>query len=156
MVPPALNKYKNLVLIGAMSLTVVLIAWKPSPDAKGSFGAKESWDTFIPAGNVLVPIEVENFESLYDMIDRYGIVDLYQIDSRMGARKIASQVKLIRSTVNREKMGVLVSETLAPAIVRAVGPLRVIVKNPGEDRRTPIKGSRKIYYGKNYGTQGDS
>ncbi len=37
----------------------------------------KSVDTYIPAGMTLVPIEIQNIESLKNILGDFGVVDLY-------------------------------------------------------------------------------
>ena len=151
-----LNKHKKLFLIGAMSLTVVLVSVPKSnlgsKSTDTATGGNDTWDTYIPAGHVLVPIDVENFESLDDMIDQFGIVDLYVNNKSLGAsgaKLLAGQVKLLRSPLNKHQMGVMVPENMAPKIVQAEGPLKVIVKNPNKSQSLAASSAkRKVVVGK--------
>jgi hypothetical protein len=141
-----LKKHKMLIMIGAMSLAVVLVSL---PKKQSETSSQDTWDTYIPAGHVLIPIDVENFESLNEMIDRFGIVDLYQNKKGLGVVMLASQVKLLRSPLNQQQMGVLVPDQFAAKIVQAEGPFKVIVKNPkGLKDPELAKNRRKIILGR--------
>lgn len=94
--------------------------------------AVEDATTFIPAGYVLVPIEVANFESLDSILGKFGVVDLYAPTEAMHgrARKVAEQVKILRAPLNPSHFAVLVREADSARLVSYSGPFTVIVQNP--------------------------
>lgn len=109
--------------------------WDASASHAGSAKEPEAVDdatTFIPAGFVLVPIEVANFESLDSILGKFGIVDLYvPAETRHGrARKVAEQIKILRAPLNPSHFAVLVREADSAQLVSHAGPFTVIVQNP--------------------------
>lgn len=95
----------------------------------------ESAATFIPAGFVLVPIEVANYESLDSILGKHGIVDLYLPISADRKRpvKVAERVRILRAPLNPGHFAVLVSEAESPRLVTTSEPFTVVVQ--------PLKGS---------------
>lgn len=93
--------------------------------------AVEDATTFIPAGYVLVPIEIANFESLDSILGKFGVVDLYvPADTPRGrARKVAEQIKILRAPLNPSHFAVLVREADSARLVSHAGPYTVIVQN---------------------------
>ncbi len=89
-------------------------------------------DTYIPKGYVLVPIEVQNHESLDSVIGQYGVVDLYLTSDLKSqkSRPVAKAVKLLRAPKNPSQFGVLVPEDQAPSLVVESLPFYVVVQRP--------------------------
>jgi hypothetical protein len=92
----------------------------------------ESAATQIPAGFVLVPIEVSNYESLDSILGQFGVVDLYvpADDPKKRARKVATHLKILRAPLNPSHFAVLAKETESANLVSNAGPFMVIVQNP--------------------------
>jgi hypothetical protein len=91
--------------------------------------------TFIPAGFVLVPIEVANYESLDSILGKFGVVDLYRPNSDPAKRpiKAAERVKILRAPLNPSHFAVLVSEAESPLLVSFQGAFTVVVQNPQQN-----------------------
>jgi len=113
----------------------------------------ESAATYIPAGFVLVPIEVANYESLDSILGKFGVVDLYipPQEPNKRARKIAEHIRILRAPLNPSQFAVLAREEDSPRIVSHDGPFLVVVKNPnrsgtgiviGENRKSKVRPSR--------------
>jgi hypothetical protein len=97
--------------------------------------APASADTYIPAGFVLVPVEVANYESLDSILGQFGIVDLYLQPASPGRRsvKIAEKIKLLRAPLNPNHFAVLAREEDSARLVSYAGPFTVVVLNPSRD-----------------------
>lgn len=89
-------------------------------------------DTFIPAGFVLVPIEVANYESLDSILGKFGVVDLYvpAADPARPPRKVASRIKILRAPLNPSHFAVLAREEDSVRLVQQASPFTVVVQNP--------------------------
>ncbi len=90
-----------------------------------------SVDTFIPAGFVLVPIEVQNYESLDSILGSHGIVDLF-LPSERGSGKgsrVASRVRIMRAPLNPSQFAVLVRDDESEQLVRTDSAFFVVVQN---------------------------
>jgi hypothetical protein len=94
--------------------------------------AFESASTLIPAGFVLVPIEVSNYESLDSILGKFGIVDLYTPPEKPGGKpiKAAEHVKILRAPLNPNHFAVMVHENESARLVSFNGSFTVIVLNP--------------------------
>lgn len=92
----------------------------------------KSVDTYIPAGMTLVPIEIQNIESLKNILGDFGVVDLYipSLDPKVPSQKIASNVKVMRAPLNPDVFAVLVRTKDAAAIAGRSDPYFVTVQNP--------------------------
>ena len=95
---------------------------------------KSSWDTVIPTGYVLVPIEVANLESIDSLLGDKAVVDIYtvQADGKKSRRALARKVKVIRAPQNPSVMAVLTPEAHAADILTEQGPFFIAIQNPNE------------------------
>lgn len=86
-------------------------------------------DIMIPAGFVLLPIEVENYESLDSVLGQVGVVDLYQNQNGKSQRRlVASFVRILRNPHNPNQFSILVPEKNAPTITNNFGPYFVSLR----------------------------
>lgn len=100
----------------------------------------KSADTIIPKGFVLVPIEIQNIESLSSLIGGFGLVDLFttqQINQQSGLR-VGRRLKLLRAPLNPNTFAVLVPENEASSILSANGPFMAVVQNPNNTKATEL------------------
>lgn len=139
------NKPLLLAFVG-LGVTVLLIHLlsNPSTPDKNTEEAADNFnvDTIIPAGHLLIPIQLSNSESLSSMTGSYSLVDLYVSgDKGRKSFKVASSLKLLRAPLNPEQFAVLVREEDSAKIVTQEGPFFVALKNPKEK---PAKVPKKI------------
>ena len=131
-----LPKETQWVWLGAIALSAFAAYYwdATTPMASGPHEPEsaESAATLIPAGFVLVPIEVANFESLDSILGKFGTVDLFipSDDSKQKARKVAHRVRMLRAPLNPSRFAVLVNENESPRLVSHNGPFIVAVLNP--------------------------
>ena len=119
-------------------LVIGLIAFISSPskseqDPLETVAPPASVDTYIPAGHVLVPIEIANAESLASLVgDMGGVVDLYLAsnDTQKGGLKVGSKLKLLRAPLNPQQYAVLVKDSESPRLLSFSGPFIAVVQNP--------------------------
>jgi hypothetical protein len=100
--------------------------------------------TTIPAGFVLVPIEVANHAPLNSLLGNFGHVDLFtppQNGTSQG-RLVAGGVRIMRAPLDRTQFAVLVPETIAPKIVRFSEPLYVALRS-AKSRHPPKPKTKK-------------
>ncbi len=88
--------------------------------------------TMIPAGFVLVPIEVANYESLDSILGKHGVVDLYvgADGPKSRQRKVAERIKILRAPLNPSHFAVLAPESESARIVSHQGPFTVVFQHP--------------------------
>lgn len=92
-----------------------------------------SADTFIPAGHVLVPLEISNAESLASLVgDLGGVVDLYlaATETQKGGIKVGSKLKILRAPLNPQQYAVLVKDGESSRLMSFAGPFIAVVQNP--------------------------
>ena len=141
-----------LALSGAAAL-----AWDRANSASahgsgvGEASEEAATDTFIPAGFVLVPIQVSNYESLDSILGRQGVVDLFlpAPHGRGPARRVAERVRILRSPKDPSHFAVLAPESQSRHLVTVDGAFFVAVQNPKrvgaafeKERTTSLKPSR--------------
>jgi hypothetical protein len=136
------NKKMLVQALGLFVLSLVVVLLRsPTPKKEVPQQANISLDTYIPNGFVLVPIEVENFESLDQILGLYGYVDLYA-QSEPGTtpsnQPVARSIKLVRSPKNPSHFAVLAPEDKAPWLVRHAPAFRVVVKSQKASSGTQI------------------
>jgi|GEM_PF-4579727 len=86
-------------------------------------------DTLIPAGQVLVPLELANIATIASLINQYGIIDLYA-GSENSTVLIASRIKILKAPLNPNQYAIMVSESLSEEIMKSKGPFWGVVQNP--------------------------
>jgi hypothetical protein len=111
-------------------------AWDHGRAAEGDRAeasrAAATMDVLIPAGFALVPIQVTNFESLDSILGQEGVVDLFlpPADGIGRARRVASNVRILRSPQDASHFAVLVPATESHRLVSQAGAFFVAVQNP--------------------------
>ena len=119
------NKKWTLMFL-VSSLMAIVCSWK-EPTQVAS--APLELDIMIPAGFVLLPVEVENYESLDSVLGQMGVVDLYQNQNGKSQRRlVASFVRILRNPHNPNQFSILVPEKNAAAITNNFGPYFVSLR----------------------------
>lgn len=124
----------SLLLIG-----LALLITQNKDQTPRDTGTKEfepSIDTFVPAGFVLVTLQLVNGESVDSMIGDYSQVDLYPVNqdptdpAQKKAQPLATHLRLIRSPNNPSLFGVLVPEDERSMIQQLAQPVFAVIQNP--------------------------
>lgn len=118
-----------------MALLVGLTSWGQKAEMQS---APESADTVIPAGYVLVPIQLENQDSISSLMGEYGVVNLFLSAKITGHSqiKVGKRLKLLRAPLNPDQYAVLVPEEESGKILEAQGPFFAVLQNPNESKAT--------------------
>jgi hypothetical protein len=104
----------------------------------------ESIDTFIPFGFVLVPIELQNADSLSAMISEFGVVDLFSgIGSQQ--KRVGRNLKLMRAPLNPDRLAVLVPENEVSRLMQIPGPYWAVMQNPNLKSASAIQKNVKKF-----------
>lgn len=129
-----ISRKKQLVVMILLSFLPVVsqLFTNQSPTQSPESASPESIDTLIPSGSVLIPIQVENSESLDSILGQKGIVDLHSPAREPGGknRVVARRLPILRAPLNPQQFAVLAPEDQAQLIVREPGPFWVVVQNP--------------------------
>lgn len=127
----------SFVALGAVAL-VLGLADRPKEVAVEVEAEPLQIDTMIPAGHLLIPIQLANGESLASLSGNYSLVDLYTVsDKGRKGFKVASAVKLLKAPLNPEQFAVLMREEDSGQIVQMEGPFFAALKNP-KDVSKPV------------------
>lgn len=88
-------------------------------------------DELIPAGHVLLPIELVNREALASIMGATAVVDLLTVNptTMSPQTKIASRVKMIRSPKNPDFFALLIEESESSQILSKPGPYFALIQN---------------------------
>lgn len=127
------NKHLYIAFVALGALCLISSLQSPTAPTIVEEKAASSVDTFIPAGLVLVPIEISNAESLASLVGEMGgVVDLYLAsnDQRKGGLKVAAKVKLVRAPLNPQQYAVLIREDEGPRLMSYAGPFIAVIQNP--------------------------
>jgi hypothetical protein len=133
----AVSHRPQLMWISLVVLSGLLaIVWDTShaatPDAPAVVKTgPTTLENMIPAGFVLVPIQVSNFESLDSILGPYGIVDLFVPANSPGAKalKVASRVKILRAPQNPSQFAVLVEAQASEKLLAQGGAFFAVIQN---------------------------
>ncbi|MFN3698162.1 MAG: hypothetical protein ACK4VO_12055 [Pseudobdellovibrio sp.] len=99
----------------------------------------DSLDTFIPRGHVLVPIELENIETINGLIENFGVIDIYLGNKLTNdSKKILNKVKIIRAPLNPNKFAILLNDDAAKYFMKYDGQFVGAVQNKTEASFNPI------------------
>ncbi len=148
MILPVFKNSKNKILLAAFLLLGLLClclsqnSKDPTPEIKD----KESVDTYIPKGFVLVPIEVANANSLGSLLNETGgVVDLYANKDKNKSEKVASKLKILRAPYNPDLYAVLVRDEESSHLLSYPGPFVAVIQNPAQKGEAVAKpGTRKV------------
>lgn len=144
----------TLIGLGLFSLFLVLITPRGESQEKKDPAPKEafSFDTVIPKGFSLVPIEIANYETLDSLLGPYGVVDLYTtaLNPNEKSKRIAYRVKILRAPRNPSHFAILVPFEKVKSILKYPGPFMVSIQNPDSggtvfEKEKPKTTSRVFY-----------
>lgn len=141
-----LKDRKNQTLLLAFFAMIILVfVFQPheQPIKTTNSTNTESIDTYIPAGFVLVPIEIQNTEQLSSFINDYAIVDLFSFQKGQIKNKVAQKLKLLRAPLNPQQFAVLVPENQTSQLLSNPGPFWVAVQNPNRNVNAEFQKTHK-------------
>lgn len=150
-------KEKNIWFLGGFFVLGFILILQSWPESKAQQQEKteeaEPWnvDTLIPAGLILVPIEIQNFTTFSAMVGDAAVVDLwtYNTDSERRSKKIATQIKIIRAPLDATRFGILVPEHEAGEILIHGDQFYVTIHNPKKNESKIIQKkleSKKVHF----------
>lgn len=127
------------VALGLTALLIRLLDSEPKIPPESSHESADV-DTVIPAGFMLVPIQLSNAEALTSLIGQFAVVDLYTVNEkdRTGV-KVASAVRLIRAPLDPQQFAVLVREDESSKIVSYDGRFFAALKNRDDKKSLPAR-----------------
>lgn len=134
----ALNQVPLVVWVVVTALGAILLSLEPSQGQSNEpLSLKpqaSSLDTFIPRGYVLIPIELENYNSVDSILGSYGVVDLYlsRQNYHAKAKPLARRIKILRAPQNPSQFAVLVPEGKAGLFFQQESVFFAAILNPKE------------------------
>ncbi len=131
---------RTLVMAVAVMLIVIIGVQLTSTTAPEEQGPAASADTYIPKGYVLVPIELQNAESLSSLIGSYAVVDLFRGPS---SQRVGRRLRLLRAPLNPQQFAVLVPESEVSTLMSTPGPYWAAIQNPKDQQSTEIASGRR-------------
>lgn len=134
MVQPTLTLIKSykkyLVVFSVLAVFSLFFSWihYTSNEEKKENPVFQVSDN-IPLGFVMVPIELENYEAVSDLVTSHGVVDLY---SKSGfssiPHKFAEAVRVVRLQTGR--FSVLIPENKVSLLLKSSLMFHAVVQNP--------------------------
>ncbi|MBL7669346.1 MAG: hypothetical protein JNM39_02560 [Bdellovibrionaceae bacterium] len=132
-----LKCHENKIGLATLAILGIVAFWvvsqKTTTQASHSQGEDSAFtvDTLIPAGHVLIPIELANAEPLASLVGATAVVDLYtsSLDTKQKGRKIGSRLKLVRAPKNPQLYAVLVKESQSDQVLAQPGPYFAVIQN---------------------------
>ena len=141
MILQKLKQPRFQTLVAALSLMFIVILYVEL-SAKPTAQNPESVDTYIPAGFVLVPIELQNADSLSSMIGDFAVVDLFTgLDGQQ--RRVGRSLKLIRAPLNPDRLAVFVPDDQVASLLKIPGPYWAALQNPNNRESASIQKDKK-------------
>ena len=134
MVQPAFSLIKSykqyFVVFSVLALFSLFFAWihYTSKEEESGHSIVQVSDN-IPLGFVMVPIELENYEAVSDLISSHGVVDLYYKSEYLSTpHKFAKAVRAIRLQTGR--FSVLIPEDQVSLFLKSSLMFHAVVQNP--------------------------
>lgn len=97
-----------------------------------------TFDTLIPKGYALVPIELENISAIASLIESYGVVDIYLgANDSQKSKKILQKVKILRAPNNPNAYSLLLPDHLSSDVLKYKGPFFAVIQNKAQASDNP-------------------
>ncbi len=109
---------------------VALIGYFEKPE---EVRAGDGMDTLIPAGFLLIPIEVQNYESLDSLLGKIWRRGSFFKGDGQNGRLVARNVRILRAPHNPSHFAVLAPENQAASILAQQGNFYVAMKAPNQN-----------------------
>jgi hypothetical protein len=146
------KRIRSLLLAFVVALLLaILTSFRHTEEAHTS--QSFSADTVIPKGYVLVPIEIQNIESLHSLVGAFAVVDLFTTargSLQKGGIRVGRKLRLIRAPLNPQLFAVLVPENEASEVLAAQGPVTAVIQNPNNDEPGEVIKHKVKYSGIEY------
>lgn len=135
----------KMTLILLMSLLVIILITSifDRPHQIEEKLELRSADTYIPAGYVLVPVEIQNIESIIGLIGDFAVVDLFTTSLGRKQSKVGTKLKLLRAPLNPDLFAVLVPDEKVADLMNYEGPFWATIQNPNSNSKESISSKRK-------------
>ncbi len=140
-------KNEKLILCGifaALGLVTFVISAEEKVEVAPRVELPEL-DELIPAGHVLLPIDLVNREALASIMGSTAVVDLLTVNptTMSPQTKIASRLKLIRSPKNPDFFALLIEESQSSQVLEKPGPYFALIQNKKQTRSNFYKDKKQ-------------
>ena len=104
------------------------------------------FDTLIPAGFTLLPIEVANIDTINSFVGQFAITDVYtqSLNHALTGNLVAENVKLLRSQVDSRQMALIIPQFAIAHFMKHAQPYALVIhqQNQNLEFRLPKPVSR--------------
>lgn len=133
-----LMREQKILVAGFLTLSVLLFiknCLSPELAHEKPISEQIQVSTLIPLGFVLIPIQIQNFDSASPLIGAAGVVDLWSFDptTQRKTKKVASRMKILRAPLNPQMYAVLVPEKDSHRILEFGDTFLVTVQSDRSD-----------------------
>jgi hypothetical protein len=136
-------KLRITFLIGFILIAALLSSFISSPSSsEKNLPSNDDLTTYIPKGYRLVPINVENYKNLDQILGNYGIVDIYlrkYKGDKVESLQIASAVRAVRGTETSEAIGLILPKEEVKRILNFSGPFYLSLSNEKQEGTLFVK-----------------
>jgi hypothetical protein len=94
-----------------------------------------AFDTLIPSGFTLFPIEVANLDSINSFVGQFAITDVYTatLTNALASQLVAQNVKLLRSQVNSQQLALLIPAYAVGHFMKYPQPYALVIHQQSQD-----------------------
>lgn len=125
----------RLIIYSLLIMVLCYIGSFSTPESKPKSAFKTEllkYDSLIPKGYSLIPLDLANSESLDSLLGNQAVVDLYARENGDSGKTklIAKRVRIIRSPKNPNVFAALCKREMTPKIYKYPGPFYISLLNP--------------------------
>lgn len=128
-----IKEHKKWVVLGFfLIVTSVITQIQSSNEPNETIKAPEDLSTFIPKGYRLVPLPIENYKNLDQILGNYGVVDLYVktlINSKVQTELLGVGIRALRAKNGSESIGLLVPVDQVKTLLKRNGKFYLTINN---------------------------
>lgn len=143
----------SLLLVAVVTLLLFEAITSDKEPMDVPTGAQEA-TTYIPKNHTLIPLRFINQKSLSSMIENFGWIDLYSIETNhQGTQfksRIVKKIRILRAPLDPDQFGIIVPESYVELILRS-GPkyFATLVKNQHHKSELTLnkKFKKEVIYG---------
>lgn len=142
-----LLKNEKLILCGVFVALGLITFFISHADEKKDLPRIElpELDEMIPAGFVLLPVELVNREALASIMGSTAVVDILTVNptTLSPQTKIASRIKMLRSPKNPDFFALLIEENASMEVLSKPGPYFALIQNKKQMNSNFYKDKKK-------------
>lgn len=142
-----LELYKNpsdrwmVLLIPLIAALIVFQSCAPSTVKEADPTSYEP-DSLIPKGYVLIPVQLENHQSIESMVGAQSIVNIYAVKpGQSEGQLLGRNLRMVRAPLNPQQFAVLVPESKVSRFMSQQGNLQAVLQNKVQDSSSEVTSS---------------